>query len=155
MTADREVVLAQLREVKDPELPALDVVELGVVRDVEVDGDAVTVTITPTYSGCPAMRAIEEDIRACLRAHGHAGVSVRTRLSPPWSTDWLGAEARRKLAATGIAPPRRCMEPSTAPACPLCGSPRTRLRSEFGSTACKGLWSCERCLEPFEAIKPV
>ena len=158
--------MAVLGEVLDPEVPVLSVVELGIVREVQVTPDAVTVVVTPTYSGCPAIKVIEDDILAALRAHGHADARVRTTFSPPWTTDWIGEEARAKLRAYGIAPPtpttdggglvqllRRAAVSPTA--CPFCGSSRTTLRSEFGSTACKAMHYCDECRQPFEAFKAI
>ena len=150
--------------VPDPEVPAISVVELGIVRDVTVsDAGTVTVTITPTYSGCPAMFEIEKDIRTALVDAGASAVEVRTVLSPAWTTDWIGPEAREKLRAYGIAPPGRA-EPDglitltrarRAVACPFCGSKDTELRSEFGSTACKAIHVCRSCRQPFDEFKAI
>ena len=150
--------------VPDPEVPAISVVELGIVRDVTVsDAGTVTVTITPTYSGCPAMFEIEKDIRTVLVDAGASAVEVRTVLSPAWTTDWIGPEAREKLRAYGIAPPGRA-EPDglitltrarRAVACPFCGSKDTELRSEFGSTACKAIHVCRSCRQPFDEFKAI
>lgn len=161
----REQALAWLDEVKDPEVPVLSVVELGVVRDAEVrDDQSVLVTITPTYSGCPAMRVMEEEIRAALLSHGVPRVDVRFVYAPAWTTDWIPDAAKAKLEAYGIAPPgardesdelvplRRAM---ATVRCPFCKSERTTLRSEFGSTSCKSLWVCETCTQPFEAFKAI
>ena len=159
----RETALAALDEVMDPEVPVLSVVELGIIRDVEVQGDHVTVTVTPTYSGCPAMHAIEQDIRQALLALGASSVAVHVSYTPPWTTDWIPAEAREKLRAYGIAPPG----PADASAlvtigrrrapvrCPYCGSVATELRSEFGSTACKAIHVCRSCRQPFEEFKAI
>ena len=152
-----------LRSVMDPEVPVLSVVELGIIRGVEVDADEITVTVTPTYSGCPAMRAIEQDIEAALRAHSASRVTVRTSFSPAWTTDWIPAEAREKLRAYGIAPPGAADHDAPiaigkrrpAVRCPYCGSLDTRLRSEFGSTACKSIHSCAACDQPFEEFKAI
>lgn len=162
---DRDQVFAWLEEVKDPEVPVLSVVELGVVRDAVVDADgSVTVTITPTYSGCPAMRAIEEAIHDALVARGIARVTVKTTFTPAWTTDWIPESARAKLEAYGIAPPGRAStsdelvplrRAGAGPRCPFCKSPRTALRSEFGSTACKALWVCAECTQPFEQFKAI
>lgn len=159
----RERALAVLGEVMDPEVPVLSVVELGIVRAVDVNDDRVTVTLTPTYSGCPAMRAIEQDIEQALLAHGASQVEVRISYSPAWTTDWIPAEAREKLRAYGIAPPGPADHdtPVTigrrrAPVrCPYCGSVSTELRSEFGSTACKAIHVCRSCRQPFEEFKPI
>lgn len=141
--------------VKDPELRVLNVAELGILRDVAVDGDAVTVTITPTYSGCPAMDLIRADIEDALHEAGVADVTVRTVLDPPWSTDMITDAGRSKLAAAGIAPPGRQVFVTLSVRCPRCGSPATEQLSRFGSTACKSLWRCTSCLEPFDAVKAI
>jgi ring-1,2-phenylacetyl-CoA epoxidase subunit PaaD len=162
---DRNQVLAWLEEVKDPEVPVLSVVELGVVRDAVVDAEgAVTVTVTPTYSGCPAMRVIEESIHEALVLRGVSHVTVKTVFTPAWTTDWIPASARAKLEAYGIAPPGQVLSgdelvplrrAGATPRCPFCKSPRTTLRSEFGSTACKALWVCGDCTQPFEQFKAI
>jgi ring-1,2-phenylacetyl-CoA epoxidase subunit PaaD len=159
----REEALAVLREVMDPEVPVLSVVELGIVRDVEIDDDQVTVTVTPTYSGCPAMLAIEQDIEQALHARGATHVVVRVSYSPAWTTDWIPAEAREKLRAYGIAPPGPTDHETlvsigrrrAAVRCPYCGSIATELRSEFGSTACKAIHVCQSCRQPFEEFKAI
>ncbi|GAA3237252.1 phenylacetate-CoA oxygenase subunit PaaJ [Dactylosporangium siamense] len=140
--------------VKDPELRVLNLAELGILRDVSVDGDAVTVTITPTYSGCPAMDLIRADIESALHEAGVSEISVKTVLDPPWSTDMITEEGRSKLAAAGIAPPGRVFV-TLSVRCPRCGSPATEQLSRFGSTACKSLWRCTSCLEPFDAVKAI
>lgn len=153
--------------VPDPELPMVTLADLGILRDVEVAGRAVTVTITPTYSGCPAMREMSHDLRHRLEQAGYADVTVRTALSPPWSSDWISAEGRAKLAAGGIAPPGPAGPARTGPvpltlelaprgiACPRCGSTDTRLTAAFSGTACKDLLRCTRCDEPFEHVKEI
>ena len=163
----RDDVLAVLDEVKDPEVPVLSVIELGLVRDVSVDeAGAVTVSVTPTYSGCPAMQVIEEDIVAALRARGVEDARVRTTFVPAWTTDWLSDEAKRKLTAYGIAPPGPAPagdEDALVPLrrrpevvrCPYCSSAETELRSEFGSTACKSIRYCNACRQPFEQFKAI
>ncbi len=155
----RDEVWALLREVPDPEVPVVDVVGLGVVRDVQVDDAAVTVTVTPTYSGCPAMLVIEQGIRDVLAPH-FASVEVRTVLSPAWTTDWMSDEAREALRGFGIAPPgeRRPLPivglgPGAPTGCPRCGSADVEQVSAFGSTACKALWRCRSCREPFDYFK--
>jgi ring-1,2-phenylacetyl-CoA epoxidase subunit PaaD len=147
--------------VLDPEVPVLTIDDLGVLRDVSVDAGGVTVTVTPTYSGCPAMEVIERDVEAAVRAAGFAQVTVRRVLSPPWTTDWMSDEGRRKLEAYGIAPPSG-RTPAAGPVlvglsvrCPQCGSPDTRELSRFGSTACKSLWRCNACREPFDHFKAI
>jgi len=149
----REQVMAWLAEVADPEIPVLSIVDLGVVRDVVCD-DAVTVSLAPTYSGCPATETIEASVIAALEDRGLTDVRVRRVLSPPWTTDWISPEGRDKLLAYGIAPPRKWIkgEPFVVP-CPRCGSEGTELVSEFGSTACKASWRCLDCSEPFEYFK--
>ena len=145
-----------LAQVPDPELPTVSVVDLGIARGVDVDGDRVVVTLTPTYSGCPAMREIEHDVRARL-AERFADVDVRTVLSPAWTTDWITDAGRRKLAATGIAPPGARLLPlmveGRPEACPHCGSAQVEELAGFGSTACKALWRCTSCREPFDYFK--
>jgi ring-1,2-phenylacetyl-CoA epoxidase subunit PaaD len=153
-----------LDTVLDPEVPVLSVVELGIVRDVTVDGDAVDVTVTPTYSGCPAVDVINEAIAAALVAAGAAQVRLHTRLAPAWTTDWIAPAAAEKLRAYGIAPPHlKAADPSLQTlhfhprdvACPRCASPSTQQLSAFGATACKSLYRCLDCLEPFEHFKPI
>lgn len=154
---------AILDEVKDPEVPVLSVVELGIVRGVETTERGVVVTVTPTYSGCPAMRVIEDDITAALHAHGVGEVIVKTSYSPAWTTDWIPAAAREKLRAYGIAPPGASDHDApvaigrrrAAVRCPFCGSPDTEVRSEFGSTACKAIHVCRSCSQPFEEFKAI
>ncbi|HEX6446570.1 MAG TPA: 1,2-phenylacetyl-CoA epoxidase subunit PaaD [Streptosporangiales bacterium] len=153
-TAPREVAA----RVCDPELPVLTIDDLGVLRDVTVDADGtVEVTITPTYSGCPAMEAIRSDVETALHGAGYADVRVRTVLRPAWSTDWISAEGRRKLEEFGIAPPGPVRGGPVPVAlgvrCPRCGSLDTRMTSRFGSTACKALYVCRACAEPFDAVK--
>ena len=149
--------------VTDPELPMLTLADLGVLRDVEQDGDRVVVTITPTYSGCPAMDEMRADLVTFLARAGYADVQVRVALSPPWTTDWISADGRRKLAEAGIAPPGN--PPRSGPAlvnlgptvraasCPRCGEPDTVEVSPFGATACRALRRCPACDEPFEHFK--
>ena len=161
----REAVLAILDGVMDPEVPVLSVRELGIVRDVTVSAEgAVVVTVTPTYSGCPAIRVIEEDIVSALRVAGLADVRVQTTYSPAWTTDWIPESARAKLKAYGIAPPSRAdsggglvqlMRVRAAAQCPYCDSRETEVRSEFGSTACKSVCWCRACLQPFEEFKAI
>jgi ring-1,2-phenylacetyl-CoA epoxidase subunit PaaD len=149
-----------LGAVKDPELPCISVVDLGIVRDIGFDKrGALVVGITPTYSGCPAFEVIERDIAACLRAAGFAEVAVCKRLSPPWSSDWISAKGRRALAAAGVAPPGASENPvgvfARATHCPKCQSADVEVISEFGATACKALLRCRACREPFEYFKPI
>lgn len=150
-----------LEEVTDPEIPVLTVRDLGIVRDVRIHDDGlVEVVITPTYSGCPAMNTIEINIRATLQEKGYNPVKVTTVLSPAWTTDWLTEEGRRKLKAYGIAPPqggsvskRALFSEETDIECPHCGSTKTEMVSQFGSTACKALYRCLDCREPFDYFK--
>ena len=135
--------------VQDPEIPVLTIDDLGILRDIRLDGDVVEVTITPTYSGCPAMTVIAWEIEAALCRAGFSSVRVRSVLSPAWTTDWMSADGRRKLRDYGIAPP----DPSAHPACPQCGSKNTEQISAFGSTASKALHRCLACREPFDAFK--
>ncbi len=153
-----------LEGVPDPEVPVISVVELGIVRGLEVtEAGAVTVTITPTYSGCPAMSEIEKDVRAALEAAGASSVEVRTVLSPAWTTDWIPESAREKLRKYGIAPPGKAdsgalvtLTRARPPVpCPWCGSSATELRSEFGSTACKAIHVCTSCRQPFDEFKAI
>lgn len=149
---DAAQIWSWLEEVPDPEVPVVSVVDLGIVRAVEPEGEGWQVTVTPTYSGCPAMRAIEQDIAAALRGHGLERVRIQTRLAPPWTTDWLSAKGREALRRTGIAPPLVQLESSLR--CPHCGSVATERISQFGSTPCKALYRCRACLEPFDYFKP-
>jgi ring-1,2-phenylacetyl-CoA epoxidase subunit PaaD len=152
------VVAEVVASVPDPEIPVLTIADLGILREVRVEHDTVYVTITPTYSGCPAMDAIRQDIvDACAKA-GWANVEIRTVLAPAWTTDWMTDEGKRKLEAYGIAPPRRRDEPiplRLSVVCPQCGSAETREQSRFGSTACKALYVCHSCREPFEHVKAI
>jgi ring-1,2-phenylacetyl-CoA epoxidase subunit PaaD len=146
--------------VLDPEVPVLTIEDLGILRDVREDPDGhVHVQITPTYSGCPAMDAIRADIERTLGEHGYDDVSVEFVLSPAWTTDWMTDEGKRKLADYGIAPPQaRSGGPISLTLtlrCPQCGSPDTRELSRFGSTACKSLWVCNACKEPFDHFKAI
>lgn len=164
--------LADVREVAesvtDPELPMLTLADLGVLRDVWVtQAGTVVVSITPTYSGCPAMDAMRDDLRRALRAAGYEDVEVRTVLAPAWTTDWISDSGRVKLAVAGISPPHAAPTRAAGPIqldlgttvrlvrCPRCGSTQTEEQSRFSSTACKSLWRCRSCLEPFEHIKEI
>ncbi|SIQ66714.1 1,2-phenylacetyl-CoA epoxidase subunit PaaD [Micromonospora avicenniae] len=146
--------------VVDPEIRVLTIDELGILRSVDEDPATgrVVVTITPTYTGCPAMDVIRADIRRALTAAGHPDVEVRTVHAPAWSTDWISESGRAKLAAAGIAPPQPVRPAGVVPLtlsvrCPRCGSPETEQLSHFGSTACKALWRCRSCSEPFDHLK--
>jgi ring-1,2-phenylacetyl-CoA epoxidase subunit PaaD len=152
-----------LDQVDDPEIPVISVVDLGIVREVSWDDDVLRVVITPTYSGCPATRVIQQDIERALRDRGLDAVRLETRISPPWTTDWLSQRGRDRLLAYGIAPPTgsaipvtdigRGPRPVAEIECPHCGSTRTRKVSDFGSTPCKAHYTCRDCLEPFDYFK--
>jgi ring-1,2-phenylacetyl-CoA epoxidase subunit PaaD len=148
-------ILNLLQEVCDPEVPVLTVLDLGIVRDVRLNGDEVEIIITATYSGCPAMDAIAIDIRLKLMEHGYKKIKITHVLSPAWTTDWMTDEGKRKLAAYGIAPPRNRSEDTSDRLieCPQCHSHNTKLLSQFGSTACKALYQCNDCKEPFDYFK--
>lgn len=142
----------------DPEIPVLTITDLGIVRDVTVNGEVV-VALTPTYTGCPATEVIEQSVVSALQDHGVENVSINRVLSPPWTTDWISEEGRAKLRDYGIAPPesggskRALLHGERSIACPRCNSTQTNLVSEFGSTACKASYKCSACLEPFEYFK--
>ncbi|MFE9577395.1 1,2-phenylacetyl-CoA epoxidase subunit PaaD [Nocardia sp. NPDC006044] len=168
MSAGELRARAVAASVTDPELPPLTLDDLGVLREVTVDADgSVLVTITPTYSGCPAMATMRDDLEHKLRQHGYNRVRIRTRLTPAWSSDWISAEGRRKLSAAGYSvpgpAPRRAAGPvpltltpkPRALICPQCGSPNTVLHSEFGATLCKAQYRCSDCLEPFDHVKEI
>jgi len=159
----RDAVFGILNEVKDPEVPVISVVELGIVRDARVDGDVVHVTVTPTYSGCPAMATMRDDLVHRLSDAGY-DARVVVSLTPAWSTDWISDRGRAALRAHGLSAPGpapRHAGPTVLDllptrrelSCPRCGSGRTELTSEFGATACKALYRCTDCLEPFEHVK--
>ncbi len=159
---DRQRIWDLAATVVDPEIPVLTIEDLGILRDVEVTSDGVTVTITPTYSGCPAMDAIRDDVLGVLAREGVENAEVRTTLSPAWTTDWMSADGRRKLEEYGIAPPTgRSHVPqgpirlTLATRCPRCGSADTVELSRFGSTSCKALYECRSCLEPFDYFKVI
>jgi ring-1,2-phenylacetyl-CoA epoxidase subunit PaaD len=144
--------------VVDPEIPVLTIADLGVLREVNVSDGHVEVAITPTYSGCPAMNMIALEIEVALEREGFLKPKIRTVLSPAWTTDWMSEDGRRKLRDYGIAPPqaassRRALFGVQEVACPQCGSDKTELLSEFGSTSCKALWRCKSCREPFDYFK--
>ncbi|MGH3508803.1 MAG: 1,2-phenylacetyl-CoA epoxidase subunit PaaD [Nocardioidaceae bacterium] len=157
MTALWDVAAAVL----DPEVPVLTIADLGILRDVRSDAAGrVTVTITPTYSGCPAMDAIRTDLESAFARAGHQDVVIEFALAPAWTTDWMSAAGRRKLEEFGIAPPGPARHDGTislslSVRCPQCGSPDTRELSRFGSTACKSLWVCTACREPFDHFKAI
>lgn len=171
-TANAAEVWAWLAEVSDPEIPVISIVDLGIVRDVQVAVDgACDITITPTYSGCPAMQVIADAITDALRSRGVAEVRLRNQLSPAWTTDWMSEEGKAKLTGYGIAPPAqqvidisglrpgahaaisRRAQPRLSIACPNCGATHTEITSQFGSTPCKALYKCLDCREPFDYFK--
>lgn len=148
-----------LREVHDPEIPMLSIVDLGIVRDVRVDDGTVEADLSPTYSGCPAVSVIEFDAEMALRDAGFERVIIKRVMAPAWTTDWITDLGRQRLAEAGIAPPvagggkGALLGEEPEPTCPNCGSTDTERLSEFGSTACKALWRCKTCLEPFDYFK--
>ena len=167
----RDTLLGWLGQVMDPEVPVVSIVDLGILRDVHWDSSesAVIVTVTPTYSGCPATEVIAQSIREALYARGVEKVEVRTQLAPAWTTDWMTPQGRDALRAYGIAPPAArafqhdgsqvidiaaLMPSKVVVPCPQCDSRKTRLLSQYGSTACKALYQCNSCLEPFDYFKP-
>ena len=160
METIQEDIWNWLEDVSDPEIPVLSVVDLGIIRDVVQNGEDVIVKITPTYSGCPAMNEIEENIRKKLTENGISKLTVETVLSPAWTTDWMTKKGKEKLETYGIAPPEESSsdksllfaEPKKVK-CPHCKSENTALVSQFGSTACKALYKCNSCLEPFDYFK--
>ena len=158
-----------LASVPDPEIPVVSIVELGIVRALARDGDSVAVTVTPTYSGCPATELINASIREALAGAGFPDARVDIALAPAWSTDWMDEHAKQRLREYGIAPPGSAVRGAAAidvrgisplrrqdlvVPCPRCGSRSTRLTAQFGSTACKALYRCDACLEPFDYFKP-
>lgn len=152
-----------LGTVVDPEIPVVSIVELGIARSVERREDGWTIALAPTYSGCPALRVIEDEVRRAVASVTEAPVRVETALSPPWTTDWIAPEARHRLRAIGIAPPEGAAPANelrpiafrrTAVRCPNCGSVQTEEVARFGSTACKAQYRCKDCLEPFDYFKP-
>ncbi len=159
INTETEHIWALLNEIPDPEIPAISVVELGVIREVSLNKAQVAVTITPTYSGCPAMQRFEVDIVEHLKNNGFEKVELKTIYNPPWTTDWITEEAKEKLKKYGIAPPegsankKALMGEPDHVTCPNCNSRNTEMISQFGSTACKAMWKCLDCLEPFHYFK--
>jgi ring-1,2-phenylacetyl-CoA epoxidase subunit PaaD len=156
----KEKITELISVIPDPEIPVITIAELGVIRDVIVEGENVEVKITPTYSGCPAMKQMEDDIRSTLLENGITNLKVTMVYSPAWTTDWIPEEAKEKLRVYGIAPPEKTTEDkswltgkSKIILCPRCKSHNTKLISQFGSTACKALYQCQDCLEPFDYFK--
>ncbi len=151
VTVSEAQIWAWLEGVPDPEIPVISVVDLGVIRSVDVgSSDDVKITITPTYSGCPAMSIIALDIRTALEKRGVENLTLETKIAPPWTTDWLSAKGRAQLEDYGIAPPRAAGGPAH---CPQCKSRQVEKISRFGSTPCKAQWRCTSCLEPFDYFK--
>ena len=136
-----------LNTIPDPEIPVISVVELGVIRDISFENKSYTISITPTYSGCPAVKTFMDDIKSCLKENGMRNFKLKLVYSPAWTTDWMTDATKEKLKKYGIAPP------SNTVICPQCDSKKTDLISEFGATACKALYKCSDCLEPFEFFK--
>ncbi|WP_346908743.1 1,2-phenylacetyl-CoA epoxidase subunit PaaD [uncultured Roseibium sp.] len=145
-----EQVWEWLEAVPDPEIPVLTLTDLGIIRNVDWEGDTCVVTVTPTYSGCPATSIINLDIETALRDKGLTDIELRNQLDPAWTTDWMSEKGREKLEEYGIAPPQPAGGPER---CPHCGSPNVEKLSQFGSTPCKAQWRCTDCLEPFEYFK--
>jgi len=148
-----------MEDINDPEIPVLSITDLGIVRDIKLTDSGVEVFITPTYSGCPAMDVISMNIRMTLLKEGFGKVKITQQLSPAWTTDWMSNKGKEKLKAYGIAPPvgksfdKKYLETELKVECPLCHSKNTKLLSQFGSTACKALYQCNDCLEPFDYFK--
>lgn len=161
MAADEQQIRALLEAIPDPEIPVINIVEMGIVRDIEIDGDRLRVDITPTYTGCPAMHEIKTAVHAAVADLGFGDVEVRTVYAPAWTTDTWSNETRQKLKDYGIAPPGPTGDESPLPfsseqkpvACPFCDAVDTELKSAFGSTACKSLHFCRACHQPFEHFK--
>lgn len=156
----KEAILETLEKVTDPEIPVLSIVDMGLIRDIQLTENQIEVVITPTYSGCPAMNVIEIEILATLQMNGFENVKVTTVLSPAWTTDWLTERGRQQLLEYGIAPPARgtvdkhaLFQEDRVVACPQCNSINTKMISQFGSTACKAMYKCNDCLEPFDYFK--
>lgn len=160
-TITTEKIWQALEDVKDPEIPVVSIVEMGIVRDVELSDEGVVVTMTPTFSGCPALDVMRRDIKERVRQMGIEAVAVKTVLHPPWSSDWITAEAREKLREFGLAPPPQHGGDLTAVAfldvaqCPYCGSKNTVIKNAFGPTLCRMIWYCNDCQDAFEQFKPL
>lgn len=158
---DKKMIYDYLGEVKDPEVPVLSIIDLGIVRDIHWDDDELEVIITPTYNGCPAMDMISTNIRVMLSTLGFKKIKITKVLSPAWTTEWMSEEGKRKLKEYGIAPPnplqqvcdQKYFQANEAVQCPRCNSLHTHRISEFGSTACKSLYQCDDCKEPFDYFK--
>jgi ring-1,2-phenylacetyl-CoA epoxidase subunit PaaD len=153
MNFTNEDILSMLENVQDPEIPVLNIVEMGIVREIIIDNENIQVKITPTYMGCPAMNMIENELLDVLYANGICKVNVKTVYSPAWTTDWLSSKTKSKLKTYGIAPPTAITDKLDKIECPFCNSNSTKLTSQFGSTACKSLHFCNHCNQPFEHFK--
>jgi len=155
LDTDKQKIWSILQEVCDPEVPVLSITDLGIVRDVKTDGETIEVIITPTYTGCPAMDMIAMNIRLALIQNGYHNIKITSVLSPAWTTDWMTETGKQKLKAYGIAPPitRSDVSSDLVIECPQCHSTNTKLISQFGSTACKALYQCNDCKEPFDYFK--
>ena len=157
----KDKIWALLEEIPDPEIPVLSIHDLGIVRKIDEINKEIIVTITPTYSGCPAMNVFEADIVSTLNKYGYDNVSIKTIYDPPWTTDWLSEEAKKKLQDYGIAPPEQkttdknalLVDDRRSVTCPQCKSTNSKMISQFGSTACKSLYQCNDCMEPFDYFK--
>jgi ring-1,2-phenylacetyl-CoA epoxidase subunit PaaD len=161
MAFTKEHIYEALSEIPDPEIPVISITDLGVIRDVTITGEtSIELNITPTYSGCPAMQQIDADVRKKLGEKGFKDIKINTVYSPPWTTDWINDAAKERLREYGIAPPEHSTEDKSwltgkdkVISCPRCKSNNTKLISQFGSTACKALYQCQDCLEPFDYFK--
>ena len=161
MHTTKQQILSILETVNDPEVPVLSVIDLGIMRDVKINDDEIEIIITPTYSGCPAMDVISMNIKMILIEHGYKKIKITSVLSPAWTTDWMSEHGKEKLKSFGIAPPTtkqqvchtELFHEGEAIQCPHCNSYNTKLVSQFGSTACKALYVCENCREPFDYFK--
>ena len=155
----KEDIWNMMKEINDPEIPVLSIIDLGIVRNINTNNREVEVFITPTYSGCPAMDVISMNIRMCLLQNGFEKIKITQQLSPAWTTDWMTDEGKQKLKSYGIAPPigktfdKKYLEEELKVECPQCGSTNSKLISQFSSTACKALYQCKACLEPFDYFK--
>lgn len=158
MISETEKIFKLISTIPDPEIPVISIADLGILRSVEEDGDKIIIKITPTYSGCPAMNVIENEIKQTLKNNGIENSEVKIVYSPVWTTDWINEEAKEKLRQYGISPPgkrnpKNLLSGDRETACPRCGSKDVKLVSQFGSTACKALYKCNSCLEPFDLFK--
>jgi len=152
---NKDQIYTLLSGIPDPEIPVITIDELGILRSVEITNDGCEVTITPTYTGCPAMQMIEDQIKEILHANGIDQVKIKTTYSPAWTTDWLSPEAKEKLKQYGISPPLSSLDTVSFIQCPRCNSFNTEVISDFGSTACKALYRCNDCKEAFDYFKGI